>query len=274
MVPLYFPDRLRRREFLAGSFALLGIGAPDLRGGQARGPAPTSVKALTFDVFGTVVDWRGSLIRELTEFGKSKGIKPDWAKFADSWRGGYGPAMNRVRRGELPWTNIDALHRMILDQLLQDFQIAGLSEADKDHLNRVWHRLAPWPDAVSGLSRLRRRFILATLSNGNVALLVNMARHAGLPWDCILSAELGRRYKPDKEIYLMAAELLGLRPEQVMMVAAHKGDLRAAAGVGFRTAFVLRPLEFGPDRKPDLAPDPSFDIVANDFNHLADQFAA
>jgi 2-haloacid dehalogenase len=230
-----------------------------------------SVKALTFDVFGTVVDWRGSIIREGEKLGKAKGIKADWAKFADAWRGGYRPSMDRVRRGELPWTNIDALHRMILDGLLTEFKLTGLSEAEVDHLNRAWHRLNPWPDAVAGLTRLKRRFIIATLSNGNVALLTNMAKHGGLPWDCILSAELAKHYKPDPEAYQTAADLLGLRPNQVMMVAAHKGDLKAAQSVGLRTAFVTRPLEFGPGHKVDVAPEPWIDVTAKDFEDLADK---
>ena len=177
--------------------------------------------------------------------------------------------MDRVRRGELPWTNIDTLHRMVLDQLLEKYHITDLSETDKEHLNRVWHQLTPWPDAVAGLTRLRVRYVLATLSNGNVALLTNMAKYAGLPWDCILSAELMKHYKPDPEVYQTAASLLGLRPEQVMMVAAHKGDLRAAQDVGLQTAFVPRPMERGPERTPDLTPDPAFTIHAVDFNDLA-----
>jgi 2-haloacid dehalogenase len=231
----------------------------------------SSIEALTFDVFGTVVDWRGSIIEEGRRFGKSKNIDVDWAKFADGWRAGYRPAMDRVGRGELPWMNLDAIHRMLLDELLTKFDIGGLTESEKDHLNRVWHRLRPWPDSVSGLERLRKRFVIATLSNGNVALLTNMAKNAGLPWDCILSSELARRYKPDPVIYETAAELLGLEPEQVMMVAAHQQDLRAAKRLGLKAAFVLRPLELGPDRKPDLTPDASFDFVATDLNDLARQ---
>ena len=169
------------------------------------------------------------------------GLDVDWAEFADKWRGGYGPSMNRVRKGELPWLNIDALHRMILDELLDEVKITGLSEAEKDHLNRVWHRLIPWPDAVSGLQRLRECYIVAPLSNGNIALLTNMAKHAGLPWDCILSSELAKHYKPDPAVYQTAADLLGLPPSQVMMVAAHPGDLLASAAVGFKTGFVPRP---------------------------------
>lgn len=230
-----------------------------------------AVKALTFDVFGTVVDWRGSLIGELTEFGQARGLQADWARFADAWRAGYRPSMDRVARGEFPWTNIDALHRIILDELLDEFIITGLSEDDKDHLNRAWHRLQPWPDSVPGLTRLRQRFILATLSNGNVALLTNMAKHAGLPWDCILSGELAKHYKPDPEVYQMAADLLGLRPAEVMMVAAHKNDLRAAQRVGLRAAFVPRPLEHGPGRAVDTTPESDFDVCATDFNDLAKQ---
>lgn len=229
------------------------------------------VKALTFDVFGTVVDWRSSIIREGRELGARRGVEVDWPRFADDWRGGYGPAMQRVRSGELPWTRIDDLHRMILEGLLPRYGLESLDEAERDHLNRVWHRLQPWPDAVSGLTRLRTRFLLATLSNGNVSLLANMAKRAGLPWDVVLSAELARQYKPDPGVYRTAADLLGLEPGEVMMVAAHAGDLRAAAGVGFRTAYVPRPLEYGPDRAVDTPPPGSFDMVARDFNDLADQ---
>ena len=160
----------------------------------------SAVKALTFDVFGTVVDWRSTIIREGERLGRDRGIEVDWARFADAWRAGYGPAMDRVRSGELPWTNIDTLHRMILDGLLDRLRVTELSGAEKDHLNRVWHRLTPWPDAVAGLQRLRTRFVIATLSNGNVALLTNMAKQAGLPWDCILSSEFAKRYKPDAKV--------------------------------------------------------------------------
>ncbi|MDE0686069.1 MAG: haloacid dehalogenase type II [Candidatus Poribacteria bacterium] len=231
--------------------------------------ARSKIKALTFDVFGTVVDWYSSIVAEGEEFRDTHGIDIDWAQFALKWRAGYGPAMDKVRRGELPWQNIDALHRRILDDLLDAFEIVGLSEAEKDHLNRVWHRLKPWPDAISGLERLRKRYIVATLSNGNVALLTNMAKFAGLPWDCILSAELTQHYKPDPEVYQTAADLLGLSPNEVMMVAAHPGDLRAAQAVGFQTALVPRPLEYGPDNLREVAAHPS-DLVAGDFNELAD----
>jgi 2-haloacid dehalogenase len=267
-----------RREFLRLGSAAAGLvtariaslGAQNAAGG-AGGSGVGSVQALVFDVFGTVVDWRSSVIAEGEALGKAKGLKVDWAKFADAWRAGYGPSMNRVRKGELPWTKLDVLHRMILDRLLVEFQIMGLSEDEKVRLNRVWHRLKPWPDSVSGLTRLRKRFIIAPLSNGNVALMTNMAKHAGLPWDCILGAELAKHYKPDREVYLTAAELLDLRPEQIMMVAAHKGDLRAAQGVGFKAAFVPRPLELGAGRAPtvDVKLEPTFDVNASDFNDLA-----
>ena len=235
------------------------------------GPAPglAGVKALTFDVFGTVVDWRSTIIHEGQLLTKAKGICVDWARFADAWRAGYGPAMDRVRKGELPWTNIDGLHRLILDDLLKQFQITGLTAEEAHHLNYVWHRLTPWPDAVPGLTRLRSRYVVATLSNGNISLLVDMAKNGGLPWDCVLSAELARHYKPDREVYETAARLLGLPPAQIMMVAAHKGDLEAAKRVGFKTAWVPRPLEYGPGGKMDTTPDPSFDVTASDFLDLA-----
>ena len=228
-----------------------------------------SVKALTFDVFGTVVDWRRSIIREGEALGRAKGLTVDWARFADTWRGLYQPMLSRVRNGELPWTKLDDLHRMSLDRLLADFGIAGLGEAEVDDLNRAWHRLDPWPDAIEGLTRLRRRFILATCSNGNVAMMVNMAKRAGLPWDAILGAETARHYKPQPETYLITAELLGLRPEQCMMVAAHNGDLGHAAGCGLRTAFVPRPSEHGPGQSTDLEPKGDYDAVAKDFVDLA-----
>ena len=234
---------------------------------------PLAAKALVFDVFGTVVDWRGSIIREGQALGRRKKLKVDWPAFADAWRAGYRPAMARVRSGEQPWTKIDALHRMILDDLLLRFPLGRLAEADIDHLNRVWHRLKPWPDARAGLAKLKRRHVIATLSNGNVALLTNMAKHAKLPWDCILSAEVVRHYKPDPETYLGAADLLGVKPAELMMVAAHKDDLHAARACGLKTAFVPRPKEYGPAVKPDVWRDPAFDIHARDFNDLARQLA-
>jgi 2-haloacid dehalogenase len=256
--------RISRREFLETSAVVIASG-----GRQATAPAVADVKALVFDVFGTVVDWRTSVAREADDLAKRKGVALDGARFADAWRAGYGPSMNRVRTGELPWTKLDALHRMTLDRILDDFKVAGLSEREKDTLNRAWHRLRPWPDTVAGLTRLKKKFIIAPLSNGNISLMTDLARHAGLPWDCILGAELARHYKPDREVYQSAADFLDLRAGEVMMVAAHLGDLRAAKGVGLRTAFVVRPLEYGPGGKPDLTPDQSVDLSANDFNDLA-----
>lgn len=229
----------------------------------------STVRALTFDVFGTVVDWRGSIIAE----GKSWEIDLDWAGLADAWRAGYQPAMQRVRAGELGWTKLDDLHRMILDALLPDFGLTGLAEEKLAHLNRVWHRLRPWPDAVEGLTRLKEKYVIATLSNGNLSLLTNMAKQAGLPWDCILSAELARHYKPEPAAYLTACALLDLPPAQVLMVAAHEGDLRAAAAVGMRTAYVHRPNEYGA-HNPKPWPQEKFDWMAEDFVDLAGQLGA
>ncbi|CAA9435799.1 MAG: Haloacid dehalogenase, type II [uncultured Rubrobacteraceae bacterium] len=229
------------------------------------------VKALAFDVFGTVVDYRTTIITEGERLAEDKGIEIDWAAFADAWRGRYRPAMDRVMRGELPWTNLDALHRTTLDELLAEFGVRELSEGEKNHLNGVWHRLRPWGDSVPGLLRLKTRFVLATLSNGNVRLLVDMAKNAGLPWDLVFSAELARAYKPDPRAYRMLQELLMLGPDEIMMVAAHQSDLRAAQELGFRTAFVMRPLEHGPQAVPNLRADPSLDVVATDFVDLARQ---
>ncbi len=235
---------------------------------------PRQIRALLFDVFGTVVDWRGSIIRECRALGRAKKIAADWDAFADAWRAGYRPAMARVRSRELPWMNIDQLHRQILDDLLPHFSLTGLTEDEIDHLNRVWHRLDPWPDARRGLALLKRRHVIATLSNGNVALLVNMAKHGRLPWDAVLSAELFRHYKPDPEAYLGAAAMLGFEPSEVMMVAAHKDDLRAAQACGLATAFVRRPRERGPKVKLDVTPEADFDFNAKDFVDLGRKMSA
>jgi 2-haloacid dehalogenase len=229
-------------------------------------------KALVFDVFGTVVDWRTSIVLEGEDLGRKKNLDVNWAAFADAWRSRYVPSMERVRSGKIPWTKLDDLHRASLEDLLREFGVEGLSEPEKDHLNRVWHRLDPWPDAFEGLTRLKNSYVIAPLSNGNVALLVDMAKKAGLPWDLILSAELVRRYKPDPETYLMASDLLDLRPDQVMMVAAHVDDLRAAQEIGLRAAYVPRPLEFGYGGEV-APPDPSFDLVAGDFIELDRELA-
>ena len=230
-----------------------------------------SPQALAFDVFGTVVDWRSSIIRELEEFGRAHDVEHDWPAFADDWRAGYAPAMDRVRRGENPWTRIDDLHRTILEELLAAAGITAIADDDVDRLNRAWHRLDPWPDSVPGLQRLKERFVITTLSNGNVSLLTNMAKHAGLPWDCVISAELFHHYKPDPEVYLGCADLLGVRPNQLMLAAAHPSDLRAARAQGLMTAYVARPLEYGADQEPPSIDDGEFDFTATDIRDLADQ---
>ena len=190
------------------------------------------------------------------------------------WRDGYAPAMDRVRKGELPWTKLDALHRMVLEETLKEFGINGLTEEEKDHWNRVWHRLKPWPDSVAGLTRLKKKYTIAPLSNGNVSLLADMAKNAGLPWDLILSAELARHYKRDREAYLTAVELLSLKPGEVMMAAAHSDDLNAARSNGLRTGFIYRPDERGPGGKADHAKPGEFDIIARDMTDLASQMGA
>ena len=231
-------------------------------------------KALAFDTFGTVVDWRSSIIGELEAFGNEREVQRDWAVFADDWRAGYPPAMDRVRRGELPWTKLDELHRMILVDLLDRAGIAASDDA-VDHLNHAWHRLDPWPDTVAGLTRLKSRYIITTLSNGNVSLLTNMAKRAGLPWDCVISAELFRHYKPDPEAYLGCAELLDVAPDELMLVAAHASDLRGAKRAGLMTAWVDRPLEYGAGRRrPSRIADGEFDVMASDFIDLAEKLGA
>ena len=229
-----------------------------------------NITACVFDVFGTVVDWRSSVIREGERLGRLHGLDLDWPAFADSWRiDGYFGGMERVRRGDLPPQKVDSLHRRKLDELLATHKVSGLSDAEIDDFNRVWHRLTPWPDAVDGITRIREKYVVAPLSNGDLSLLVDIARAARLPWDCILSAELFRTFKPDPKVYLGAAELLGVQPSNLLMVAAHVGDLRAASAVGLRTAFVSRPLEWGPTGSHEPMPDPSFDIIASDFDDLA-----
>lgn len=233
--------------------------------------AVARVRALTFDVFGTVVDWRSSIIREGEAFGRAKGITADWTDFADRWRALYQPQLSKVREGKMPWTRLDDLHRMSLLQLLDEFGITGLSEEEIDDLNRAWHRLDPWPDSVEGLTRLHKNYPLATLSNGNVSLMVDMARRAGLPWDAILGAEVARHYKRQPEAYLITAAFLDLAPEQCMLVAAHNDDLVVASGLGFRTAFVARPTEYGPGQDEDLRAEHEFDIIATSMIDVADQ---
>jgi 2-haloacid dehalogenase len=235
----------------------------------------TRVEALVFDVFGTLVDWRTSLIGDLTAFGDERGLAADWAALVDQWRGMYMPSMDRVRRGERPWASLDTLHRESFDALAVQFGIdSGLDDAARSWCVDRWHHLRPWPDTVAGLTRLRTRYILGTLSNGNVRLLADLAKSAPLPMDVIFSAELFRHYKPDPEAYRGAVELLATTPERVMLVAAHNGDLKAAAATGMRTAFVARPAEHGPGHAHDAVAEPGFDLAVRDLGELAERLGA
>lgn len=233
----------------------------------------SQVEALLFDVFGTVVDWRTSISRDLAAYAASRGLAAsvDWVQLTDDWRALYQPSMEAVRSGRRPWTILDVLHRESLDTLIARYGITGLTETDVEHMNRAWHRLEPWPDTVAGLTRLKRRFIIGPLSNGNVGLLVRMARHAGLSWDVVLSSETARAYKPQPEAYLRSAEILNLAPAQVMLVAAHNTDLAAAAAAGLQTAFVARPTEYGPAQVKDKVATGPWTYVAGSFTELADQ---
>ena len=233
-----------------------------------------NIKALTFDVFGTVVDWRACVARDAEAILARKGHILDWSAFADRWRALYVPAMEKVNRGERPFVVLDDLHRENLMILLEQDGVSDLSLAEIDTLNRAWHRLTPWPDVVEGLTRLKRRFILATLSNGNIALMVNMAKRAGLPWDAILGAEVARGYKPMPKAYDRACASLQLAAQDCLMVAAHPSDLRAASARGFRTAYVHRPLEFGPERSERPWPKDPFNLAVSSFTELADRLGA
>lgn len=232
-------------------------------------------KLLLFDVFGTCVDWRSGVIREGEALGRRLGLDGvDWAAFAGAWRGQYQPQMETVRSGARPWTTLDVLHREALDRLLPAFGLDGLPETDRAELTLAWHRLDPWPDVVPGLHRLKARFVVAPNSNGNIALMLDMAKRAGLPWDAILGAEITRAYKPAPAAYLGSVAAAGVSPAEAMMVAAHNEDLVAAAACGLRTAFVPRPTEHGPGQTRDLRPEHEFDVVARDFLDLADQLGA
>lgn len=234
---------------------------------DAQPPNLPVVDVLAFDIFGTVVDWHGSIVREMA----SRYPQVDGDAFALAWRAGYRPAMQRVMSGELGWTLIDDLHRMILDAILPQFGLVHLNEEARRELNRVWHRLDPWPDAVAGLERLKRKYAICTLSNGNVGLLTRMAKRAGLPWDCVLSAEVFRAYKPDPATYLGVARVFDLPPQRVMLVAAHHDDLAAARACGLRTAYVERPLEFGAAHPKDVSPQAANDLHSRDLLDLAQQ---
>jgi 2-haloacid dehalogenase len=227
-----------------------------------------NIKALVFDVFGTVVDWRSAIVDELTVLGQSRGLRKDWASFADAWKAAYRPGLERVNRGELPWTNVDVIFRRRLDELLPEYGLGDLNEDERDQLNRVWCRPLAWPDSVAGLTRLKSRHVLATLSNGNFAWLVAIAKHCGLPFDCILTAENARRYKPAPEVYRMAIELLAQPPSTILMVASHNYDLAAARGHGMCTAFFPRH-ENGPGQSSDQHPEQNWDFVVEDLQGLA-----
>jgi 2-haloacid dehalogenase len=231
-----------------------------------------SVTALVFDVFGTCVDWRGSVIRELSEVGRRTGIQADWSAMADEWRReGYIKGIARIRAGETPYVSSDTLFSAKLDELLPKFGVSGLTGDETNELAHAWRRLDPWPDTVPGLTRLKTRYTISPLSNGSFVTLTSMAKRAGLPWDCIITTELRQTYKPAREAYLLAATLLDIQPDQVMLVAAHDSDLRGAQAAGLHTALVPRPQEWGPNAPPLPAPDPSFDYVARDFLDLASQ---
>jgi 2-haloacid dehalogenase len=217
-----------------------------------------------------VVDWHASVLREVRELCP----EADADAFARAWRAGYFDGMRRVASGALGWTRIDDLHRMVLDDILPTFGMERLDESQRQHLNRVWHRLQPWPDSVDALHRLKKRFTICTLSNGNIGLLANMAKNAGLPWDCVLSAEIFRAYKPDPRTYLGVAETFDLPADRVLMVAAHQSDLEGARACGLRTAYVERRFEFGAGQPKDVAPDPRNDLHCTDFAHLADLLGA
>jgi len=275
-----------RREFLVAagtSVTAMSLGempailAQQTTGGPAgMKPELAKVKACVFDVFGTVVDWRSSVIAEATGWGKAKGLNINWVEFADRWRLGYSPAMDKVRKGEIPWTNLDDLQRMILEDLLKQYKIQQLSEEEKVNWAHVWRRLNPCPDSVEGLSRLKKKYIISPMSNGNVALMTYLAKFAGLPWDVILGSDLVKHYKPDREMYLSAPFYLGLKPEEVMMCAAHLSDLQAARRCGLRTGFIYRPNEYGDSSVgvPDKAKPGDFDVVSASIIELAEQMGA
>jgi len=278
--------KLDRRKFLVAAGAgAAAISFSEIRPALAQQanrdprevkPEISNVKALVFDTFGTVVDWRNSVIAEGMAWGKAKNLNINWSDFADRWRLGYKPTMDKVRKGEIPWTRLDDLHRMILDDLLKEFKIQGLTEQEKVSWTHVWRRLKPWPDSVEGLTRLKKKYVIAPLSNGNIALMTNLAKFGGLPWDVILGSELARHYKPDREVYVSAYYYLDLKPEEVMMCAAHARDLLVARGIGLRTGFIYRPNEFGngPVGVPDKAKPGDFDVVSVSMIDLAQQMGA
>jgi len=272
--------KLDRRGFLVASAAAAGLPAilaeQATEGAQRVKSELADVKACVFDTFGTVVDWRSSVIAEASSWGKVKGLNINWAEFTDRWRLGYRPAMEKVRNGEMPWTKLDDLNRMILEDLLEQYKIIGLSEEEKVNWAHVWRRLTPWPDSVEGLTRLKKKYIISPMSNGNVALMTNLAKFAGLPWDLILGSDLVQHYKPDREMYVSAPSYLDLNPAEVMMCAAHIPDLQSARSYGLRTGFIYRPNEYGggPVGVPDKAKTGDFDVVSVSIIDLAQQMGA
>jgi 2-haloacid dehalogenase len=232
---------------------------------------PSRIKALVFDIFGTVVDWRSGVARDAAPLLKQHAPGLDPFDFADAWRREYSPAMEEVRSGRRPYVRLDILHRENLVKVLAHYGITGLSDTQIDELNLAWHRLDPWPDSVEGLHALKRKFIIAPLSNGNIRLMVDMAKRAGLPWDAILGAEVVKAYKPSPQVYTETADILGLAPAELCLVAAHNGDLAAARKCGLSTAFIARPTEHGPDQKIDLKAEQAWDFVAGDMKELAAQ---
>jgi 2-haloacid dehalogenase len=234
-------------------------------------PNSPQIKALLFDVFGTVVDWRSGVARDVGQFLSRHAVSIDSFEFADAWRREYTPAMEEVRSGRRPFVRLDVLHRENLIKAMTDhgIDVAAISAEELDELNYTWHRLDPWPDSIEGLLRLKRRFTIAPLSNGNIRLMVDMAKRAALPWDAILGAEVVRGYKPSPHVYLDTVDILCLKPEEVCMVAAHNGDLAAARQCGLKTAFVLRPTEHGPAQQSDLSAEQVWDFMATDMNDLA-----
>jgi 2-haloacid dehalogenase len=278
------PLELDRREFVVAGVGLIAMPlskstAAARQATTDAGPKDTAlakVQACVFDTFGTVVDWRSSVIAEATNWGKARNLNVNWVEFTDRWRLGYAPAMEKVRKGEIPWTTLDDLQRMLLEDLLKEYKIEGLSEEEKVDWAHVWRRLKPWPDAVEGLTRLKRKYIISPMSNGNVALMTHLAKFAKLPWDLVLGSDLVQHYKPDREMYLSAPYYLDLRPEQVMMCAAHISDLHAARNCGLRTGFIYRPNEFGggPAGVPEKAKPGDFDVVSESIVDLAQQLGA
>ncbi|MES2184878.1 MAG: haloacid dehalogenase type II [Pseudomonadota bacterium] len=236
--------------------------------------APRGVRAIVFDTFGTVVDWRKSIAEDLSAWGAAQGLSADWTGLADLWRSRYDPQKDRVRLGQIPWTNLDDLHYAALCEILPGMGLGHLTEAQRWHITYVWRRLYGWPDAVAGLTRLKPKFILGPLSNGNIALLVNMAKYAGLPWDCIFSAEHFEHYKPHPDTYLGVCRQLRLEPAQVMMCAAHNNDLRAARAQGLATGYIARPTEYGPRQAKDLRAEEDWDVIATDLEDFAGQMGA